>query len=172
MFTFKVFYNTSTTSKRDSLCLGLSSLFTPFCWLFCFVSRGSSTLWWKFPRFDKISLFPWHCLQKRVEQIRIHNIFCWALLHNFFLRLPLTIPLRLHTLWSVFLYLPGCRAPSLQEWPSFFLPVFGPVWLLRRCHALLINNQGTVQHSSAFINLYNTNKGLRGYPPPPPPPTP
>ena len=55
------------------------------------------------------------------------------------------------------------RMPGSQ--PSrmtlFFLPVFGPVWLLRRCHALLINNQGTVQHSSAFINLYNTNKILR-----------
>ena len=124
-FYFQVFYNTSTTSNRDSLCLGLSSLFTLFCWLLCFVSKGSSTLWWKLSSFDKFSLFPWHCLQQRVKPIRTHNIFSWALLHNFFLRIPLTIPLpcwasRLHTLWSLVLYLPGCRAPSHQEWPSFF----------------------------------------------------
>ena len=51
------------------------------------------------------------------------------------------------------------RMPGSKNDP-LFLPVFGPVWLLRRCPALLIINQGTVRYSSVVMNSYNTDKIL------------
>ena len=66
---------------------------------------------------------PQHLLQSLASQ------YHFATSSSHWLPLTTTLPCwasRLHTLWSTVLYLPGCRALSHQEWPSFFYLYLDP----------------------------------------------